>query len=128
MERLKVLMSEWAVLDGYPQASKSLSALNQATKDDQCQLRVQFFESLLRQQSLQSDGWLKFFCEDFEPTVKLDAILDPTHPDNQREGLVQQVARLAEEMVKEWLNMWIVKAEQGEHLEWRGICWDVGSG
>jgi len=115
--KLKVVMSEWAILDGYPRVGKSLEALKRAAQGDQCQVRFQFFKSLLREPSVQSDGWLKFCFEEFGTIVDLDAILDLSHPDNQREGLVQHVAMLAEEMVEAWLNMWIVRAEQGESLE-----------
>jgi hypothetical protein len=66
---------------------------------------------------VQSDGWLKFCFEEFGTLVDLDAILDMSHPDNQREGLVQHVAMLVEEMVEAWLNMRIVRAEQEESLE-----------
>jgi hypothetical protein len=110
-------MPEWAILDGYPRVGKSLEALKRAAQGDQCQVRFQFFKSLLREPSVQSDGWLKFCFEEFGTIVNLDAILDLSHPDNQREILVQHVAILAEDMAEVWLDMEIVRAEQGESLE-----------
>jgi hypothetical protein len=117
IERLKVVMPEWAILDGYPRVGKSLEALKRAAQGDQCQVRFQFFKSLLREPSVQSDGWLQFCFEEFGTIVNLDAILDLSHPDNQREILVQHVAILAEDMAEVWLDMEIVRAEQGESLE-----------
>jgi hypothetical protein len=124
--RLRLLMQHWALLGGYPRVQKSVEALNRALEIDQCGVRFQFFKSILREPSPQSDGWLKFCLKDFKPAVDLDAILDLSHPDNERKAFVEQIAELAEAMVQMWLATWIEKAKQGQRLAWWAVCWDLG--
>jgi hypothetical protein len=126
--RLNLVMPQWSSLGGYPQVPKSLEALKRAREQDQEQVREQYFMSLLREPTPQNDACLKFCLEKFEPICNLDAMLDLSNPNNERESLVLDVAKTAECMVEVWLDTWIEKAERGERLEWVAVCWNRKNG
>jgi hypothetical protein len=92
--RLVDLMEEWRLLDGFPAIPITWQEIVFARSPVQRNIRKSWFQSLLEEQTEQSDRYLRYIWESFLESSAFQPVLDPANPFRRR--MVMKLAALSE--------------------------------
>jgi len=88
------LLQIWKQQGYLPAIPQSINGVRMAMSQEISKARREYFISLIREQSPESDGWIRGVVRDFEMLTDMETTLDAAHP--YRDRVVKMVASLVE--------------------------------